>query len=100
MIRLNVRCCCTPGKVLGTLQVPEDFLHRRGNVELHRSLIFQRDAVAVPSHPVKVKVDRVSLTLASYSPGIGLPCQLAIKSDERPLEFWRTVPGFSEGDQV
>lgn len=79
---LNVRCCCTPTKILGTMPWADG----------REQLLFARmspDGV-ITKHTVRVRHFR-------HEDGTN---ELAVYGDDRGLEFWRKVPGFKEGDYV
>ena len=85
MIWYPVRCCCTPRKIFGFIRLPANAGHiyrvtdRRGTVhELELRPI-------TTDHRYVLDADA-----DCYS------SELAIYSDDRPLEFWRMLPGFVE----
>lgn len=95
-MRMNVRCCCQPQKVLGTLEVPRlNADHFVVQERLSCSALFSlnTDSIskAVPTHEIKVRV------FHDYSSGYH---ERAIYSDDRPLEFWRKIPGFIEAAEA
>jgi hypothetical protein len=76
-----VRCCCQPLKILGFIQVETDkrrfkILDRRGQ---HHEVELRRIVEATYE---------MSTTIMSE--------EEAIYSGDRPIEFWRTIPGFVE----
>lgn len=81
MIRLNVRCCCQPQKILGTYQVSE----------------VMRRWIAVPLMTDDgVRIEKLEVRdFYDYSSG-ERKLERAIYSDDRPLEFWRQLPGFAD----
>jgi hypothetical protein len=76
---LNVRCCCTPTKVLGTMPWP-------GGSE---QMTFARKT-GLFDPPTKVTVH-----VRQFMHADGLK-ELAVYSDDRGVEFWRAIPGFRE----
>lgn len=87
-MKFEVRCCCMPQKLLGYLTLPDSDRLKHGlsqNVAIPggetftvRFLKFLQPRRSFDEEPVRY---------------------LAIPSDDRPIEFWRTVPGFSEFSQ-
>lgn len=96
MHRLNVRCCCQPTKVLGTIEVPE--IVARGG--------FFNVPIPITDRPldvVSIEVRKIALGRCSdLERELGLPAdrEFAVYSEERPIEFWRAFPSFREGDAV
>lgn len=86
-----VRCCCTPMKILGFFA-----LEPRGGSEY-----YVRDAHG-QEHRIELKLISKMTCVAGEPP---LPAfnvdfyedrEIAIYSDDRPIQFWRTIPGFVE----
>ena len=69
MIRLEVRCCCQPQKLLGHMQLDE---------RLARAGAYISGARVRGDGP---GVDRWSLPVASFDPGSGQPSRLAVKAE-------------------
>lgn len=97
-----VRCCCTPQKVFGFIKLP---IEKDVRLPDHRTI---QDAMG-DYHPIKlmpIYVNRhygVSVNCYDYMnarpPDEVLEHttpEIAIYSDDRPIEFWRTIPGFVE----
>lgn len=89
---LAVRCCCKPTKVLGFLRVPSGAV-RDGMVRFPALQASSRsDDDTLPPGPqisfVTAKVRHVH--------ELGVGNELAIYSEDRPVEFWRNVPSFVE----
>lgn len=96
-MRYNVRCCCQPKKILGTLELQDglrdgdrlpvmiidsssiEYIQLRRFVQWHRTDINQ---VAVPNFDNMPPMEEID--------------EIAIYSDDRPIEFWRRVHGFQE----
>lgn len=100
--RLNVRCCCEPERILGTLPVPMEAA-RRGFFQVARraSPVFTMRVGKRPG-PGSVTTLRGAETILikPFAAGPRAPTELAVYSDELPIEFWREIPGFVEGDRV
>lgn len=115
MARLNVRCCCQPTKILGTLEVPDAIAHHGGrfqvivsnvDVLLHRNdrecLLDELPALGLETVEVRkiglpCTVSELERRLARYPlPAEPMPSEYAVYSEERPIEFWRKVRGFRE----
>lgn len=79
-----VRCCCTPTKVLGFMIVPE-----------HARFLLVEDIMG-GTHSIELKeIGQQFRTWRGTSP----ITELAIYSDDRPIEFWRGIIGFMEAKQ-
>ena len=97
-MKLNVRCCCQPTKILGTFEVPNGA--GRG---------FMLYTMEFPHEPISMMVtpSEIAPTIPAYNRaehwiqiktfGYG---ESAVYSDDRPIEFWRRFPQFKEGDYV
>lgn len=90
-MRLNVRCCCQPTKIFGTLEVPEAAIKRR----LYMIATAEIAAAKYPSQITYIKHHCIQIKQF----GSHWPLEEAI-TDNRPIEFWRKIPGFKEGDEV
>lgn len=92
---LAVRCCCAPKKILGFLQVPE---HARAGVPLEIRTKIDTDYFAACNseqmHVPPNAVRRYQVELRIY----GINSELAVYSDDRPIEFWREMNGFVEAE--
>lgn len=97
MRRLNVRCCCDGVKILGTLELPEHEI--KAMVKIHRPPVrefssykdFDPDAPVLPitaPPPEYIEIKRFRNADGTSED--------AVYSDDRPIEYWRTVPGFRE----
>lgn len=82
-MRLNIRCCCQPLKIFGTLEVKQEWVDRE------EFIVPFRDNLTFHYERIILKTFRN-----------GLLKELAVYSDDRPIEFWRQLPEFREGDQV
>ncbi len=84
MNRLEVRCCCQPKKLLGTLPVPD-------RVQPGQCIVFPRLQHSADSNPR----DRIMLPVATFwqrHKGY----RLALKAEGVTLDVLRTVIGFEE----
>jgi len=93
--RVNVRCCCQPTKVLGTMEIPETIkspttFRAVPVTAMPRAPLPNGDAEFV-SHVIRVE----EVVLDS-----GRKRELAVYAEERPIEFWRQFASFKEGDRV
>lgn len=73
--KVNVRCCCQPQKILGTLELSENDIERR------RFWVVERGET--PS-------------IMAASSGTGALKSIDSKHHDRPIEFWRKLSGFME----
>lgn len=88
MRRVEVRCCCVPSKLLGSLPVMDRDLVLGRRIEF---VVLQRFG--------EPRLPRVSLEIATWESGVGrveLAGGLAIKSNDVPIEVLRRIPGFIE----
>ncbi len=101
MHRLNVRCCCQPQKILGTLELRSLALRQEVYIPPEYPSIWSKpeainEIVQVP--PYETIVLRQFYHLATGE------LELAVYSDDRPIEFWRKFKGFreatSESDEI
>ena len=103
-MKFNVRCCCTPMKILGTLELPDGTMTLRDGTRVPVTLPEKVDAEAgqlyavVPELPKMVRVEHVLLrTFAEYDPDLrDYTRELAVYSEDRPVEYWRQFPTFEE----
>jgi hypothetical protein len=94
-----VRCCCTPKKVFGFINLIA--LEESDTLPAHRTVF---DFFGRP-HMVKLLPVYINKKYTSCAEFLNAPpheisyniAEIAIYSDDRPLEFWRTIPGFVEG---
>lgn len=80
---LEVRCCCTPKKLLGWLPVSDRKCFRGAVLKY----VPFEDATAEVSHCITLSVERIHVEGRSY---------LAVKSDDTPIETLRLIPSFKE----
>lgn len=102
MRRLNVRCCCQPAKILGTLPWDESSRETRWVVERSSGdgrLFHQPFVLRV--QPMRSVACDVPLSLFNVlEPGGLITEELAYKAEGAPIETLRLIKGFIEGDQV
>ena len=96
---IAVRCCCQPQKVLGFVRLPERHC-RPGTVRLPvRSKVYAGPR-SESDYPTDVLVELRSISQSKSTLGDTdtryLEHEIAVYSDDRPLEFWRDVAGFVE----
>lgn len=87
MVWLPVRCCCTPNKIFGFLQLSEDDA-KRAEVEINR-------------HRIQIRAMHENSMLCRDGDGPDVmegTVERAVYSDDRPREFWRRLPGFIEAE--
>jgi hypothetical protein len=99
MHRLNVRCCCQPQKILGTIELRslERFQRLLIPRVLKASFInFDGDSL-VEIAPSDVYAD---IKLRDFVRPWTFKTELAVYSDDRPIEFWRQFPQFREDDAI
>jgi len=95
-MRLNVRCCCTPTKILGTLEVPPRAIERQGfGIYSMQSAAPGDWAKLLDAGQSLLRRKTEWIEIRSFGGG-----EPAIYSEERPVEFWRGLPSFKEGDKV
>ena len=108
MTRLNVRCCCQPTKILGTMEVPSPIAERGGFFKIFSRPKWLTDGY-FSSEPDNIQTVEVRcLILRGFSDDVRryeakpmpLDTEMAVYAEERPIEFWRTLPGFRESDEV
>lgn len=90
-----VRCCCQPSKVLGFMLLPKRggsermIVDNRG--QSHKITIKDIYQVVPPCSQYRDSGEPVEWSRASESVHTQ---ELAIYSEDRDEEFWRTIPGF------
>jgi hypothetical protein len=85
---LNVRCCCQPTKILGRFPVPD---HALGCGSFRVATRSFRVATMSQGHSLETHTIEVRL----FNNGF-LGQEYAVYSDDRPIEFWRSLPSFIE----
>lgn len=105
-MKLNVRCCCKPKKILGTLEVRQS-ITKAGNYTIPVPSVSSRAAEFTPDgvEPTPLRMVPVTLKVMKFSEGLVKNAdgswyyrtsELAIYSDDRGVAFWRNIPGFTE----
>lgn len=89
-VRLNVRCCCTPQKILGTLDLPAGAA-KVGKLQFP---VAPRDW-----HPFsgeKPNFSHVTIEIKKFFDFVHEERleELAVYSDDRPADFWKIFPSF------
>ena len=82
-----VRCCCTPQKVFGFLRLPVSVVD-------NGPFITVAEVRTGKGTKTKWKTHRICLRHIAML--YGHQMELAIYSDDRPIEFWRRIEGFME----
>lgn len=97
MPKLAVRCCCQPTKIIGYLDLSTD-CRRPGHV-----VVRERAGTATAGWRADPKVltpsgvHTVRLELFCVASLAGdVHRELAVYSDDRPIDFWRNIRGFRE----
>ena len=94
--RLNVRCCCQPERVFGTLEVPA--VDTKWAFPLYRKTSTEQfDPNAIPSYKDIEYAYCREIVGTRDDPTVR---EVAVYSEDRPIEFWREIETFIEGDQV
>lgn len=89
-MRMNVRCCCDPSVVIGTLEVPAGVY---GVLHIPPRLTARGNILSPEWSPVEcLKVGEVLFPDGTR--------ERAIKSEDRPDEFWDTLHSFRRGDRA
>ena len=92
MKRLNIRCCCQPQKILGSMEVPNDIAKTAGEfVAKERVSVvssFKHEKYLLKSP----KVHRIQIRAFTN----GDKVESAVYSEDRPIEFWKNVESFEE----
>ena len=83
-MKMNVRCCCQPTKILGTFEVRNEWVEQRRFSLWTRPSIY--DVCPPQEHVIQIR----NLYCGEQ------PIGLAIYSEDRPVQFWRQFPEFEE----
>jgi hypothetical protein len=98
-MRYNVRCCCEPNKILGTLELDGMMAARArslGGLRIFALNSLSFSALADPDTvPFIETVDVHIRPFVTYGRGISMS-EDAVYSDDRPVDAWARVPGFIE----
>jgi len=95
MARYTVRCCCTPLKILGYLDLPREGI-RDGmrHPLLTRPVLSLRAGLARDQTAISQKYE-TALFRAFRDPENDIN-EIAVYSEDRRIEFWRNIVGFAE----
>lgn len=103
MKRMEVRCCCVPNKLLGTVPVPEILIRDGGRVTLP---LMGNLSAGLTRSSIEFEVQRwskSSIAPLSQLPGNGLEepvivreSGIALKHENVTLDTLRRIPGFIE----
>lgn len=90
MKRLEVRCCCVPKKLLGTLPVPDHLLQ----APQLTMLLMQPRFFGLPTDRRERRPTSINLQITEIQDG--RERWRAIKAEGVPIETLRLIPGFIE----
>lgn len=88
-----VRCCCTPQKIFGFIQLPVGI--RRHQIRLRVDLPSTASFDFAEIKPIAV-MDNSKAEIEVRGISVEYNREFAVYSDDRPIEFWRRVIGFVE----
>jgi hypothetical protein len=102
-MKYPVRCCCQPQKILGYLELP-DWLKpgsrwvlmvddRKTGRALSAAAWTPADPVGPTFRGLPVRLEAVVMQYRDLESDVD---ELAVYSDDRPIEFWRIIHGFEE----
>lgn len=96
MRRVEVRCCCSPLLLLGTLPFPDNA--REWTYPVCKAPRAQKPQALLKAMATGVKPELVTLQLAEFQTIVdNRPVRgWALKADHVPLEKLRRIPGFIE----
>lgn len=102
MVEVEVRCCCTPTKLYGWLQVPAEKVRRGRMVQLVRCITADECRSAADADPVSFHVDTWTLSFEEFLDHgewrIALKADGDDRTPEQKLEFLRTLREFTEAE--
>lgn len=94
MPRYFVRCCCQPQKILGVLELRHP-VGGRSTVHVRERLRFPTCSLRrfdanepMPATAIR-RYHAIKLRIFDRN-------EIAVYSEDRPIEFWRTIEGFRE----
>ena len=87
MASYPVRCCCTPTKILGHLDLPD------GLRDGQRYRIVERAPLTKRPYGRASSVRMHDAVLRRYRKADNNVDEIAIYSDDRPINFWRNIYG-------
>lgn len=103
MTTLPVRCCCNPALLLGYVPVPAS--HARAGCRIHFALnppkptFFEEDEGPTTSFFRNTLALTVGEAWGTWDGHLHGP-QVALKSDDTPLDVLRRIPGFEEVNRL
>ena len=103
---VEVRCCCEPAKLLGHVQVPNDFELRVGNrlkfVAFERlAPVLNKAYLVNPTSTTTVELEIGDVQFYPIPAGRWTPeHHFAFKSNDTPLEKLRKIPSWREANVV
>lgn len=99
MRRVEVRCCCSPLLLLGTLPFPDNA--RSWSYPVCKAPRVQRPETLLKTMATGVKPELVTLHLTEFQTIVDdRPVRgWALKADHLPLEKLRRIPGFIEAQR-
>lgn len=93
-----VRCCCTPKKIFGFVQVDQNQGPGVTTLKMDDgsgvALVELKNITLTKIPPPMTAYEFHQLRLVELGPSSKI--ELAAYSDDRPLEFWRRIEGFVE----
>lgn len=106
VVRAEIRCCCDPGRLLGTVLVNESVLAAGKTVRFALEHFGERSPYfddCGQKEEIELPIGRWSQTSTSYDTEQQSEVWkheggVAIKSNDTPLETLRRIPGFTEAD--
>lgn len=102
-IRLNVRCCCLPQKILGSIDVPRELVFSESRFPLRRKFLPLPEAPG-PDDPVlpTIRDPEEAGQIRRFRHRGGAVDEFAVYSDDKPASFWEQFQTFlaAPSDQV
>lgn len=87
-----VRCCCQPKTLLGHLEGPDQLKHR-DRFAIIEEPKWHPPLLGSPTGSVTTYIHQAEVRQWTAD---GLNFELAVYSEDRPIEFWRKIKGFIE----
>lgn len=87
MSRLNIRCCCTPQKILGSLPWPGWPANVAGT---HRAFLVEPGAAYAGQ-----RIETVIVEIRQFVDPDEPYTEWAIYGDDKPVEFWQKIRGYA-----
>jgi len=98
-MRLEVRCCCQPQKLLGTIDVP-GIPYAGMGVTWAMGVTISSVAPLGPQCPVNYERRSLRLYVERFVPISSAPSYLAVKAEGVGLDVLRLVPSFQESNDA